>query len=305
MTIPEHRPVLLGEVLTYLSPMPGMTVVDATVGLGGHSAAVLEATAPDGVVVAMDQDPDALAIARDRLASYGNRVRWHSGSFAMFGAALDAAGVGSVDGVLMDLGMSSYQLEHSKRGFSFLRDEPLDMRMNPETRETAADVVNRWSRDDLEWILRTYGEERWSRRIATGIVSARAQQPLSTTADLVRVIDRCVPRPRGNPRARIHPATRSFQALRIAVNDELSALEAGIDAALRRLKAGGVLCVIAFHSLEDRVVKHRLRGAAGVGVDAAEFELLTKKPVVASADEVASNPRARSAKLRAIRRLAV
>lgn len=282
-----HEPVLLAEVVRLLAPAPGKLVVDATVGTGGHAEALLLQGAR---VVGLDRDPHALALAQERLAPFGDQVQFLHGNFRDLPAHLSCLGVRQVDGVLFDLGASSLQFDSPERGFSFSADGPLDMRMDPSGPTTAADLVNHLSEPDLARILWEYGEERHSRRIARALVRAR---PLHTTAELARVVARAV----GDTarRYRIHPATRTFQALRIAVNDELGALEAGLAAAVSLLPPGGTLCAISFHSLEDRIVKQFLRREALAG----RVEAITKKPVVPGEEEVARNPRARSAKLRA------
>jgi 16S rRNA (cytosine1402-N4)-methyltransferase len=293
---PSHTPVMLDEVLQCLRPRAGGLYVDATTGLGGHSAAILDAAGADARLIAVDQDPGALELAQERLKPYGSSVTFVEANFADLDDVFEVVGETDADGILMDIGMSSYQIEHSGRGFSFTRDEPLDMRMNPETERTAADVVNRYREEELEKVIREYGEERWARRIARAVVEQRRDQPLKTSRQLATLVEKAIP---GSARGRRHPATRTFQALRICVNDELGSLTRGLDRALDRLRPGGTLCVISFHSLEDRIVKRRFRAAAA-GQDGA-YELLTKRPLTAE-DEVLDNPRARSAKLRAIRR---
>jgi len=286
---------MLAEVLRRLRPRPGGLYVDATAGLGGHSSAIIEAAGGDARLIAVDRDPGALDLAKARLEPYGDAVTLVEANFADLDAVFDVVGERDADGILMDIGMSSYQIEHSGRGFSFTRDEPLDMRMNPETEPTAAHVVNRYREEELENVIREYGEERWARRIARAIVEQRKERPLNTSRQLASLVEKAIP---GSARGRRHPATRTFQALRICVNDELGALTRGLGVALDRLRPDGTLCVISFHSLEDRIVKRAFRAAAaGDGA----YELLTKRPVTAE-DEVLDNPRARSAKLRAIRR---
>ncbi len=287
---------MVDEALQCLRPRSGGLYVDATVGLGGHSAAILDAAGGGARLIGIDQDPGALDLAQQRLRPYGPAVTLVEANFADLDAALDEVGETDADGILMDIGMSSYQIEDSGRGFSFARDEPLDMRMNPETELTAADVVNRYREEDLEGLIREDGEERWARRIARAVVEQRKQRPLRTSRQLANLIEGVTP---GSARRRRHPATRTFQALRICVNDELASLRRGLDLALGRLRPDGTLCVIAFHSLEDRIVKRRFRAAAES--PAPTYELLTKRPMTAE-DEVLDNPRARSAKLRAIRR---
>jgi 16S rRNA (cytosine1402-N4)-methyltransferase len=312
----RHLPVLVAETLAALAPERGGLYVDATVGLGGHAEAILQA-APAARLVGIDRDGEALALAARRLAPFGDRLRLAQGTFDRLPDLLaGVAGTGEGPfaarpaGILADLGVSSLQLDRPERGFSFRFEGPLDMRMGGGGR-TAADIVNQSSEAELEDIIRDYGEEWQARRIARTIVSARREKPIETTADLRAVIDRA----KGGRRereGRVDPATRVFQALRIAVNDELAGLEAFLDQAVRLLDGDGRLVIISYHSLEDRIVKHTLRdlsrGEADpvTGRPRAEsrvLELLTKKPVRPSETEVAWNPRSRSARLRAARRL--
>ena len=291
-----HIPVLTAEVLRHLQPERGGLFVDCTVGLGGHARALLEAGATR--ILGLDRDRDALAIARQTLAPWSDRVDLVHADYRSIDAVLDSQRIASIDGALADLGVSSLQLEASGRGFSFQRDEPLDMRMDRTSGDTAADLVARSSERDLADAIFKYGEERFSRRIARSIVDERAAAPITTTAQLAAIVRRSVPR-RGY--MRIDPATRTFQALRIWVNRELEGLDRFIEAAVNRLRAGRRLVTITFHSLEDRVVKHTLRALERS--EHALVRILTKKPVVAGDDELRSNPRARSAKLRAAERL--
>ena len=282
-----HTPVLAEEVIQFLDPRPGGRFIDATVGAGGHSRAILEHTAPDGKLLAIDQDESALKHAREALACFGPRVVFVQENFRNIAGLAAATGFSECDGVLADIGISSMMVEDPSRGFSFMHEGPLDMRMDRTQPLTAADVLNTHSEKDIADILYNYGEERRSRAIARSIVRAR---PLETTADLVRAIERVT----GGPRfGRIHPATRTFQALRIFVNDELRNLEIFLDSSMGTVRAGGRLVVISFHSLEDRIVKHKFRAPAVPG------RVLTKKVVTASEEELRRNPRARSAKLRA------
>ena len=290
-----HVPVLTAEVLHYLQPSRGGLFVDCTVGLGGHTRALLEAGATR--VIGLDRDLDALAVARTILAPWSDRVELVHGDYREIDQVLDVRGVTVVDGALADLGVSSLQLDGAGRGFSFQRDEPLDMRMDRSQGETAADLVARSEEHEIADAIFGYGEERFSRRIARAIVSARREAPIQTTGRLAAIVRRAVPR-RGY--TRIDPATRTFQALRIWVNRELEGLDRFVAAAVRRLRTAARLVVITFHSLEDRVVKHTLRALER---GEALVRVLTKKPITPSADEIARNPRARSAKLRAAERL--
>jgi 16S rRNA (cytosine1402-N4)-methyltransferase len=291
-----HVPVMTAEVLEQLRPEHGGTFVDCTVGLGGHSRALLEAGATR--VIGLDRDLDALAEARDTLAPWADRVELVHTDYRALDAVLDARHLTHIDGALADLGVSSMQFDEPGRGFSFQRDEPLDMRMDRSADETAAALVARASEQELADVIYQYGEERYSRRIARAIVEARREAPVDTTARLASIVRRSIPR-RGP--MRIDPATRTFQALRIRVNRELEGLDAFIETAIRRLRAGARLVVIAFHSLEDRIVKHTLRAIAQRG---GAIRILTKRPLTPSDEEVERNPRARSAKLRAAERLA-
>jgi 16S rRNA (cytosine1402-N4)-methyltransferase len=290
-----HVPVLTAEVLQYLRPQRGGVFVDCTVGLGGHARALLEAGASR--IIGFDRDADALAIARATLAPWGDRVELVHADYRTLDRELDGRGVDHIDGALADLGVSSMQLDREGRGFSFQRDEPLDMRMDRSTGDTAADLVARAGERELADAIFEFGEERFSRRIARAIVHARELEPIVTTGRLAAVVRRAVPT-RGY--SRIDPATRTFQALRIWVNRELDGLDRFIEAIVRRLRAGARFVVISFHSLEDRIAKHTLRSLAKDQV----VELLTKKPVMAGEAELEHNPRARSAKLRAAERVA-
>jgi 16S rRNA (cytosine1402-N4)-methyltransferase len=292
-----HLPVLTAETLQHLRPERGGLFVDCTVGPGGHSRALLEAGATR--VVGLDRDPQALAVARAALAPWADRVELVHADYRALDEVLDRHGISLVDGALADLGVSSLQLDGPGRGFSFQRDEPLDMRMDTTGGETAADLVARSTERDLADAIYAYGEERFSRRIARAIVEARRAQPIATTGGLAAIVRRALPR-RGH--MRIDPATRTFQALRIWVNRELDGLDRFLEAAARRLRIGARLVVISFHSLEDRIVKHTLR-ALQLDRDAG-VRVLTRKPVVPGDDEVRRNPRARSAKLRAAERTA-
>jgi 16S rRNA (cytosine1402-N4)-methyltransferase len=293
---PLHAPVLVAETLAQLDPSRGGLFVDCTVGLGGHSRALLEHGAAR--VLGLDRDADALALAANALAAFGDRVELVHADYRDLDRVLDGRGIERVAGALADLGVSSMQLDAEGRGFSFQRDEPLDMRMDRSRPPTAADLLAEVNEEELANLIFQYGEERYSRRIARAIVQAREASAVTTTGELARIVRRAIP-VRGHQR--IDPATRTFQALRIRVNRELEGLDTFLDAAARRLMAGGRLAVIAFHSLEDRIVKHTFRALAHAE---AAIRILTKRPIEASDDEVARNPRARSAKLRAIERLA-
>ena len=285
--VSTHTSVLLDEVLAWLHPRGGIgfSAIDCTVGAGGHALGLLEGSSPDGRLVGLDADPTALALARARLAGFEDRARLVHANFGDL-AALELE---PVNAILFDLGLSSMQLDASGRGFSFRGDEPLDMRFDSTSDgPTASDILNAYSESELERILREYGEERRARRIARELVRRR---PLTRTSE---VVEAC-----GAAWGRIHPATRTFQALRIAVNDELHMLESGLDAALHLLQPEGRVAVISFHSLEDRIVKWRFRHWA----DDGQARVLTRKPVVPGTEEQQRNPRARSAKLRVAERM--
>jgi 16S rRNA (cytosine1402-N4)-methyltransferase len=291
----EHLPVLLDEVMSWLRPAAGARYVDATVGNGGHAAALLAAAGPDACLLGFDADPAAVNVARARLAEFGDRATIVNASFRDLAAVVGARAFGPVDGIVMDLGISSRQLDVGGRGFSFRHDEPLDMRFDPTRGESAADLLNRADETEIADILYQFGEEYRSRRIARAIVRQRARAPFATTQDLVHVVEYAL----GPKRGRTHPATKSFQALRIAVNDELAALEETLPAAAGLLAPGGRLAVISFHSLEDRRVKQFFRAGGTAQAPLAE---LTRRPITPSAEESRRNPRARSAKLRVAER---
>lgn len=303
----EHIPVLFREVLAGLRPQPGGRYIDATLGAGGHAAGILTASAPDGRLLGLDADPEAVEFTGQVLRPFGGRVIMRTANFRQIEAIALALGFGQVDGILMDLGLSSRQLSNPERGFSFSQDGPLDMRMDPSQATTAADLVNHLPQADLADLLWRYGEERHSRRIARAIV---ADRPVTTTKQLADLVERTVSR-----RERIHPATRTFQALRIAVNDELEALSQALVQARNLLRPQGRLAIIAFHSLEDRLVKRFYQQESRdclcppempvcVCGHRATLRVLTSKPVRPTAGEIAQNPRSRSARLRIAERRA-
>jgi 16S rRNA (cytosine1402-N4)-methyltransferase len=293
----QHVPVLLHEVLEALRPGAGGRYIDGTVGGGGHTAALLEASAPGGRVLGLDRDEAALARAAERLKAFEARVTLVKSDFRAMKSVAEAHGFAPCDGVLLDLGLSSDQLASPERGFSFQADGPLDMRFDPSTGETAAELLNRASETELADIFYSYGEERRSRRLARVVVERRRTRPFERTGDLVAAVEAAL----GGRRGRLHPATRAFQALRIAVNDELGALKEGLAAAADLLAEGGRLAVISFHSLEDRIVKQFIQLHAS-GQASRPLRALTRKPLVASAAEREANPRSRSAKLRVTER---
>ena len=292
-TQPErtHIPVMPREALAMLNVRRDGVYIDATVGLGGHAAAILEASAPNGRLLGLDADPQALEAARRRLQPFGDRYRLEQAWLDHAAAAADRHGFANVDGVLCDLGVSSLQLDDAERGFSFQHDGPLDMRLGPDAERTAADVVNHYDETALADVIYQLGEERRSRRIARAIVERR---PIGATAELAAIVQSAVGR---GPRRRLHPATHVFRALRLEVNRELDRLSAFLASARSMLALGGRLVAISFHSLEDRIVKRFIREAAST--DGAGFRSLSKKVIRPRADEIQGNPRARSARLRA------
>lgn len=293
-----HEPVMTAEVVTALDPSRGGLFVDCTVGAGGHARVLLEAGADR--VLGLDRDAEALPAAAGALRPWADRVDLAHADFRALDDVLAERGIGDIDGgALADLGLSSLQLDGEGRGFSFRRDDPLDMRMDRSRGPTAADLLRDARESELADVIHGYGEDRYARRIARGLVAVRQREPLTSTGQLSDAVRRAVP---GRGRRRIHPATRTFQALRIWVNRELDGLDAWVPAVCRRLRAGARLAVITFHSLEDRIVKRALRGLeqqAGIAI-----EVLTRRPVRPAEHEIARNPRARSAKLRAALRLA-
>ena len=301
-----HRPILAAEVVELLAPRPGALVVDCTCGGGGHAEAILQTGAD---VLGLDQDPDAIAFAGERLARFGGRVTLRQANFREAAQVLDELDIAKIGGALLDLGVSSRQLENADRGFSIMRNGPLDMRMDPRQELTAAEVVNRYSEEELTQLFRDLGEEPAARRIASQLVKLRKTEPFRETAQLARAIEKIVWR-----HGRRHPATQVFQALRMEVNDELRALAEGLGVLTERLETGARIAVITFHSLEDRIVKNFFRDRSRPWLDRPEwpeprpnpdykFTLITAKPVEPSAEEQRLNPRARSAKLRVAERI--
>jgi 16S rRNA (cytosine1402-N4)-methyltransferase len=307
-----HRPVLLHPLIENLQPRPGQAYIDGTLGAGGYTAAFLERVTPGGRILAIDRDPAAVELARARFEAAGGAVVLAQGNFADMEALAAEHGIGRVDGVVLDLGISSLQLDDPVRGFSFRLDGPLDMRMDSGSGVTAADIVNQWSEADLVALIRTYGEERFARQIAAALVRRRASEPLARTEELRETVERTIPR-RFWPK-RIHPATRTFQALRIEVNRELESLATGLQAAIRIIRPGGRLGVVSFHSLEDTIVKNALHVAAQnclcppqqthcTCAHRASLLLLSRKAIKPDEAEIAANPRARSARLRIAEKL--
>jgi len=302
-----HQPVLYKEIIHALQPRPGGRYVDGTLGAGGHARGIMEASAPDGRLLGLDVDPQALVLARKNLAPYEERTHLAQASYTSLSTQLAQLGWDTVDGILLDLGASSMQFDTPERGFSFQHDAQLDMRYGPHAPQTAADLVNKYSERELADLIYQYGEERDSRKIARAIVKAR---PIHTTRALVAVIESVSPR-RGD---RLHPATRTFQALRIAVNEELASIEEVLPQAVTALRSGGRLAVISFHSLEDRIVKDFFREQSKDLINPpyeriyeverkATLKEVNRKPLTPSEDEIKNNPRARSAKLRIVEKI--
>lgn len=293
----EHKPVLIKEVVDFFEPVLGGVLIDGTLGLGGHASALFERARElkkQPQILGIEQDKVALNLAKERLKE---QITYLEGNFADVKELLKEHGIVQVDGILLDIGVSSLQLDSPERGFSFMHDGPLDMRMNQNQDLTAADIANNWREADLVKLLFEFGEERFARRIAKRIVEERKKTPFQSTQQLAELLIDSYPVSLRHKRP--HPATRTFQALRIAVNDELGVLQEGIEAALSLLAPKGRLIIITFHSLEDRIVKHRFRTA----VETGDYALLNKKPILPSEDEQRENPRSRSAKLRGIARV--
>jgi 16S rRNA (cytosine1402-N4)-methyltransferase len=310
----DHIPVMVNEVVHYLDVRPGKKYVDCTLGGAGHSKAILDKMMPEGLLVGIDQDRAAVENAEKVLKYYGPKVAFFHDNFVNIKFVLSQLNINKVDGILADLGISFYQLAQSGRGFSFQKDEPLDMRMDIRSNLTAGDIVNLADEKKLSDIFFKYGEERWARQIASNIVKYRKTKSIQTSFDLVRIVSDSIPKKFFSKPQRIHPATRVFMALRIAVNRELEKLESFLDIAADILNPGGRLCVLSFHSLEDRIVKHRLRALEKGCTCPSTFpqcvckfekkmRSLTKKPVRPSEHEVKVNPMARSTRLRAAERI--
>ena len=307
----HHIPIMLDRVIEELKIRPNGVYVDGTVGGAGHSSEILKRLSDKGTLVAIDQDRDAVDTARKRLADISDRATVVKSNFVNFDIVLDDLGIGSVDGVLLDLGISSYQFDQADRGFSYRFDAPLDMRMDQTQEETAADIVNEYSEEDLVRILREYGEEPFARRIAANICREREKKPIRTTFELNELIKSSIPA--SARRDGGHPSKQTYQAIRIALNKELQILEDSIDQMIHRLSSGGRLCIITFHSLEDRIVKNAMRVAEKPCICPPDFpvcvcgriplgKVITRKPIVPDEEELRGNPRAKSAKLRIFER---
>jgi 16S rRNA (cytosine1402-N4)-methyltransferase len=309
----NHIPVMVPEVIHYLDCKPGKIFVDATLGGSGHARAICRNISPDGVFIGIDQDVDAINHAKDVLKSFRLTIRLFHGNFVDLPEFLRQLNIKAVDGILLDLGISLHQIESSGRGFSFLRDEPLDMRMNRASRTTAEDLINRMDEKNLKQLFREYGEERWAGQIAKKIVTSRKQKAITSSRQLARIVCDAVPKSRSSHQ-KIHPATRVFMAIRIAVNRELEMLDVFMENVADLLNPKARLCILSFHSLEDRIVKHRFRVLEKGCICPSDFpectcnqkptlRLLTKKVVRPSKEEIEINPMARSTKLRAAEKI--
>ena len=308
----KHIPVLFHEIMDIMAPKAGEVFVDCTLGGGGHSRGFLERMGDDGRLIGIDQDTNALRAAQDNLAEFGERVTYVHSNYNNLDEILNQYAPDGVDGILFDIGVSSHQLDEKDRGFSYMQDAPLDMRMDQSRKFSAWDVVNTYSEDELHRIIKEYGEERWAKRIARFIVDFRKDKPVDTTGELVDIIKRAIPK--GAREEGSHPAKRTFQAIRIEVNDELGVLTRTISVAAKHLKKGGRLGIISFHSLEDRIVKEQFRYLASDCIcppelpccqcdKVSEVKILTRKPVTATEEELAANSRSKSAKFRAVEKI--
>jgi 16S rRNA (cytosine1402-N4)-methyltransferase len=308
----RHLSVMPDEVIQFLNPQPGGTYLDGTLGGGGHARLILEHCTPGGMLIGIDQDQEALLATGQRLAEFGTSAQLVHGNYGQLDSHLDRLEVPALDGFILDIGVSSHQLDSGQRGFSFQHDAPLDMRMDTSRGQTAADLLNELPEEELARVIWDFGEERWAKRIASFIVKARQEAPITGTFQLVDIIKGAVPKAKWDER--IHPATRTFQAVRITVNRELDNLEKGLRSAIDRLKPGGRGVVISFHSLEDRIVKHIFREYTTgctcprnlpvcVCSNRPRVQILTGRPVMADDTEISANPRSRSAKLRAVKKL--
>ncbi len=293
-----HKSVLLKESIKLLQPKPGLIYLDLTFGGGGHTKQLLELTKPNGIVIAFDQDSQAIEIAQKLKETYKDRLIVVKDNFSNCYTLLTKMGFSLLDGIIMDIGVSSFQLDDATRGFSFLKDGPLDMRMDKDNPLSAKDIINHWSVKEIEQILRIYAQEKFAKKIAQKIVEKRAKAPIKTTLELASIIKEAIP---AYYYKKINPATKTFQALRIAVNAELDNLKEGLIGAIELLKPGSRIVVICFHSLEDKIVKETFKHYSQQKI----LSILTKKPIVPSLDEIKENPRARSAKLRCAQKLEV
>ena len=302
-----HTSVLVKETIEYLCPIEDGVYIDATIGLGGHTKSILEATNCSSKVIGFDVDEDALAISKSRLSQYGNKVEFINKNFSDIDLVMDELGIEKVDGIIADLGMSSFQLEQSGRGFSFLKDEPLDMRMDPKLQFTAYDLIKEMSFEELRDVIKDYGEENFAKQVAQAVVKSRQSKPIQTSKELAAIVSSSIPK-KFHPK-KIHPATKTFQALRIAVNNELQNLKTFINKAINLLKKGGRLIIISFQSLEDKIVKSTFKYLSSncicppdlpsCGCDKESvIKIITKSPITPGEEEIIDNPRSRSSKMR-------
>ncbi len=294
-----HIPVMLREVIDYLNPGPGKIIVDATLGTGGHSFEILKRITPGGKLIGIDRDEDSLAICRKRLSEFSSSCEFVHGNFVDLDQILEKLGIDKVDGIVFDLGISTYQLKDPERGFSFQQEGPLDMRLDKSSYISAYDLVNNLNESEISNMLWSFGEERWHNRIARILVEERRNQPISTTSQLANLVMRAIPYRYRKGYYRIHPATRTFQAVRIAVNRELEILETAVKKAVAILGKKAKICVISFHSLEDRVIKHTFRALKADGL----IDIVTAKPLTPAPGEVIANPSSRSSKFRVAERI--
>lgn len=294
-----HIPVMLHEVIDYLAPAPGKIIVDATLGTGGHSLEILKRITPGGVLIGIDRDEDSLAICRQRFSAFSGSYELVHANFVDLDQILEKLGISQIDGIVFDLGISTYQLKDAERGFSFQQEGPLDMRLDKSSYISAYDLLNNLNENEISQMLWNFGQERWHNRIAHLLVEERRNQPISTTSQLASLVMRAIPYRYRRSYYRIHPATRTFQAVRIAVNRELEILESAVKKAVAILKKKAKICVISFHSLEDRAIKHTFRALKAEGL----IDIITAKPMTPVASEVAANPSSRSSKFRVAERI--
>jgi len=297
MEAKSHIPVMLNEVLGYLNLKPGQTIVDATIGTGGHSQKILERISVGGRLIGIDRDAESLDIARERLKEYSNVCNFIHGNFSDIDVILESLNVRKIDGILLDLGVSSFQLDNPSRGFSFQNEGPLDMRLDRNNYISAYDLLNNLNEDEISTLLWNFGQEKWHNRIARLLVKEREKHPIATTKELSNIVVRAIP-PKYR-HYRIHPATRTFQAVRIAVNRELENIEKGINKMVDFLNPGARMCVISFHSLEDRIVKFSFRNFQSL----EKIRIITPKPLTPTPEEIKENPSSRSARLRVAERI--
>jgi len=294
-----HIPVMLGEVIDYLKLSPGQIIVDATLGTGGHAQEILKRIAPGGRLIGIDRDIDSLDICRQRLSEFKDSFELVHASFVDLDQVLQKLGIEKIDGIIFDLGISTYQLRNTERGFSFQEEGPLDMRLDKSSYISAYDLVNSLNENEISHMLWNFGQERWHNRIARLLVQERKNEPITTTKQLANLVMRAIPYKYRKSYYRIHPATRTFQAVRIAVNRELEILGSAVKKAIAILKKQARICVISFHSLEDRVIKHTFRALKSEGL----IEIITAKPLTPSQGEIQANPSSRSSKFRVAQRI--